>query len=198
MQMIPRLIAHNALVKLCCLRILALLPLVSIMALPADDVIRDSVRRLGSIRSEFVAKAVWRILLVASMVGITAQWTIEVEAAVVAGHEWAIDGHLVEIDPDAMVLSVAVEEHAELKQGIGRILDTGNHAAGAEGGLLDITVIVFGVFVEDQSTKLVHLGMSVRFTMVARLSRRGKTYWELIPRPNLGYVKRIKAKLICV
>ena len=51
-----------------------------------------------------------------------------------------------------MILSIAIEEHAELKKWVGTVLDTWNHAARREGGLLNITVVVLGVLVENQFT----------------------------------------------
>ena len=149
MQMGSRCIGHDALIELGGLCILALLPLMRIVTLPTHDIIGNAVRRLSSIWSELVAEAVGRVLLIARVVSIAAQLTVKVEAAVVACHERAVDGNLVKVHSDTMVLGVPIEEHAELEQRIGRVFDTRDHTTGTESGLFDVTVIILWVFVED-------------------------------------------------
>ena len=56
---------------------------------------------------------------------------------------------LMQIHTDAMVLCIAVEEHAELKQRVWAVFNTRHHAARRESCLLDITVEVLRVLVED-------------------------------------------------
>ena len=123
MSMLSRGIIHDTPVEFRSLRILALLPLVRVMGFPRDNVIGNRVRRLRGIGPESVLEAVGHVLLVASMIGVGAHWSVEVEAGVVARHEGAVDGYLVEIDADAMVLGVAVEEHAELEEWVWAIFD---------------------------------------------------------------------------
>jgi len=91
------------------------------------------------------------------MIGIDAHWTVKVETTVVAGHERAVDGNLVEVDPDTMVLSVAIEEHTELEQRVWRVFDARDHASRGESGLFNIPMIVFGIFVQNEATKFMHL-----------------------------------------
>ena len=47
-------------------------------------------------------------------------------------------------------LGVSVEERAPLQKRIGRKLDTGDERSGREGSLLDVSVIVLWVPVEDE------------------------------------------------
>ena len=91
------------------------------------------------------------------MVGIRPHRTIKVQTGVAVCHEGAIDGYLVKIDADAMILSIAVEEHAELEERIWAVFNTWYHAARRKGGLFNIAMEVLGVLVEDEATKLVHL-----------------------------------------
>lgn len=93
------------------------------------------------------------------MVGIDTKLTVEIETTVVTGHKRAVDGDLVQIDANAMILGVAIEEHAELKQRVWRVFDARDHAPWGECGLFNITVIIFGVSVENQAAKLMHLEM---------------------------------------
>lgn len=148
------------------------------MALPAHDVVADSIRRLGRVGPELVSKAVGRILLVTGMVGIRPHGAVKVERGVALCHEGTVDGDLVEVDTDAVILGVSVEEHAELEKRVGRILNAGNHAAGGEGGLLDVAGEVLGILVEDEAAKL--------------LER------ELVSGPDLGHVKGVKAEKVGV
>lgn len=156
-QVLPGSVVHYALVELGRLRVLALFAFVRVVALPRHDVVRDLVRRLGGVGPERMLETVGYVRLVPSVVRVAAQGAVEVEALVLPGHEGAVDGDLVQIHADAVVLRVTVEEHAELEERIGRVLDTRDHTAGGEGGLLYITVIVLRVFVEHKATKLVHL-----------------------------------------
>ena len=159
MQMLPRFIVHHTPVQFRGLRIITLLTLMSIVALPAHDVIGNGVWRLSSVWPEFVDEAVRRILLVMIVIGIATQVTVKVETAVVPGHEGTIDGDLVQVDANPMVLGISVEEHTELEQRVWRVFDAGNHAAGAKGRLFNVAVVVFGVLVKDKATEFVHLSM---------------------------------------
>lgn len=53
-----------------------------------------------------------------------------------------------QVDTNAMVLGIAVEEHAELEKRVGRVFDTMDHAAWREGSLLYIPVEVLRVLIE--------------------------------------------------
>lgn len=159
--MLPGFVVHHTLVELGRLRVLALLAFVRVVALPRHDVIRDLIRRLGGVGPERVLEAVGCVRRVARVVRVAAQGAVEVEALVLPGHEGAVDGDLVQIHTDAVVLRIAVEEHAELEECVGGVLDTWDHTAGGKGGLFYITVIVLRVLVEHQAAELVHLRQSV-------------------------------------
>lgn len=73
---------------------------------------------------------------------------------------------------------VAVEPHSVLQERVWGIFNTRRHGARRESGLLDITVIVFWVLVQDQAANVMH--------------------WELATRPNLGNIERIEAQLLWV
>ena len=77
------------------------------------------VRRLSSVRAELVDEAIWGVLRIACVIGVDSHWAIEVDRGVRLGHEWTIHWNLMEIHTNAMVLSVAVEEHAELQERVG-------------------------------------------------------------------------------
>jgi hypothetical protein len=64
-----------------------------------------------------------------------------------------------QIDTNPVILCITVEEHAELQQGIGAILDSRHHASWREGGLFDVPVEVLGVLVQDQLSKFMQLSM---------------------------------------
>ena len=157
MQMLPRRIIHDTLVEFGGLRILALLAFMRIVTLPRHDVVGHLIRRLGGIGTECMLEAVGYVRLVSSMVRIAAQGAVKIEALVLSGHEGAVDGDLVQINTDAVVLRVAVEEHAELKEWVGRILDTWHQAARGKSGLFYVAVIVLRVFVQHETAELVHL-----------------------------------------
>ena len=178
MRMFPRGIAHDALVQLRGLGVLALLALMRVMALARDDIVRHGVRRLGDVGSEGVFEAVGHVLLVAGMIGVSAHRAVEIQASVLAGHEGAVDGDLVQVNADTVVLGVAVEEHAELEQRVRAVFDAGDHASGGKGGLLDVAVVVFRVLVEDEVAEFVH--------------------GELGPWPNFGYVEGVETEFIGV
>ena len=127
---LPPFRRHDPAPQLLGLVILVLLRLMPVVALAAHHIVRDLVRRLSNIRTELVREAVGVVLLVSSVVGIDTHLTIELERRERLRHEGAIDRNLVEVYSNAMVLGVAVEEHAELEQRVGRVFDTGDHAAG--------------------------------------------------------------------
>ena len=146
-SVLSRCVTHDTPVEFRCLRIFTLLTFMRVVGLPRNNVIGNRVRRLRSVRSERMLEAVGRVLLVASMVGIGPHWSVKVETGVITGHEGAIDRHLMEIDPDAMVLGITVKEHTELKKWIWAVLDTRHHATRAEGSLLHVPMIVLRVLV---------------------------------------------------
>ena len=80
-----------------------------------------------------------------------------------------------QVDTNAVVLSIAVEEHAELEKRVGAVLDTWDHGTGRERCLLDITVVVLRVLVQDNLSEL--------------LER------ELLARPDLGDIKGVESEL---
>ena len=100
------------------------------------------------------------------MVGVGAEGAVAVERGLAARHEGAVDWDasgkrewwlggigsmrtwdLVQVDANAVVLRVAVGEHAELQQRIRTVFDTGHHAARGECCLLHVAVEVLGVLV---------------------------------------------------
>ena len=157
MQMLPCRVVHDTLIELGCLRILALLTFVRIMTLSRYDVVRYLIRRLGGVRAESMLEAVGYVGLIPSMIRIAAQCAVEVETLILPSHEGAVDGNLVQIDADTVILRIAVEEHAELEEWVRGILNTGDHAARGECGLFYVTVIILRVLVEHKTAELVHL-----------------------------------------
>ena len=89
------------------------------------------------------------VLFAAAVVGVDAHGAVGVDRAERPRHEGAVDGDLVQVDSDAVVLGVAVEPAAVLQEGVRGVFDAGDHGAWGEGGLLDVAVVVFGVLVED-------------------------------------------------
>ena len=172
------LIAHNALIQLRGLRILALLPLVHVVALAGHNVIRHRIWSLRGVWTERGLEAVRDILLIAGMISIHAHGPVEIDAGIIASHERAVDGDLVQVDANAVVLSVSIEKHAELEQWVWAFLDTGHHATGRECSLLDIAMEVLGVLVQDQFAELMH--------------------GELTARPDFGNIEGIEAELVGV
>ena len=79
MSMLSRFVVHNTPVQLSSLLVLRLLRLVRIMGLARNDIVRDGIRGFGGIGPECVLKAVGHVLLAASMVGIHAHLSVEVE-----------------------------------------------------------------------------------------------------------------------
>lgn len=126
------------------------------MALAADNGIADLIRRFCNIRAEFVGEAVGHVLRVPTVIAITAEPAIEIQRRHRLGHEGAVDGNLVHVGANAMVLRITVEEHAELQERIGAVFDAWDHAAGGEGRLLNIAVVILGVLVQGQFPKIVH------------------------------------------
>jgi len=80
-----------------------------------------------------------------------------------------------QVDTNAVVLSITVEEHAELEKSVRAVLDTWDHGTGRERCLLDITVVVLRVLVQDDLSEL--------------LER------ELLARPDLGDIKGVESEL---
>lgn len=142
-------IVHDTPVEFRGLRIFTLLAFMRVMGLPGDNIVGDRVGSLGSVGSEGMLEAVRHVLLVAGMVGIGAHRSVEVEAGIIAGHKRAVDRHLMEVDADAVILSVTVEEHSKLKKRVRAIFDPWHHAARAEGSLLHVPMVVLRVLVQD-------------------------------------------------
>lgn len=142
-------IVHDTPIKFRGLRIFTLLAFMRIMGLPRNNVIGHRVGRLSSVRSERMLEAVRYVLLVAGMVGVSAHCSVKVETGIIAGHERAVDRHLMEIDAYAMVLSITVKEHSELKKRVRAIFDARHHAARAECSLLHVPMVVLRVLVQD-------------------------------------------------
>jgi hypothetical protein len=113
------LLGKNPAPKLLCLSVLRLLTLMVVVALTTHNVITDDIRCLSNIWSKLVRKTVRRILLVASMVGINAHLTVEVEGSELLRHERTIYRYLVKIYANAVILCITVEEHAELEKWVG-------------------------------------------------------------------------------
>ena len=55
-----------------------------------------------------------------------------------------------------MVLRITVEKHAELQERIRAVFDAWNHAAGGEGRLLNVAVVILWILVQGQLPKIVH------------------------------------------
>lgn len=142
-------ITHDTPIKFRGLRIFTLLAFMRVMGLPRNDVVGDSVGRLSSVRSEGILEAVRHVLLATGMVGIDAHCSVKVETGVITGHEGAVDGHLMEIDANAVVLGITVKEHAELQKRVGAIFDARHHATRAECSLLHVPMVVLRVLVQD-------------------------------------------------
>lgn len=108
-------------------------------------------------------------------------------------HTW----DLVQVDADAVVLRVSVEEHTKLQQRIRTVFDTGDHAAGRECCLLDISVEILGILVQDHAAEVMHLILSVHQLHLFRRFFLG-AYGELISGPDFGNIERVKAEYIDV
>jgi len=80
-----------------------------------------------------------------------------------------------QVDTDAVVLGITVKEHAELEKSIWAVLNTWNHCSRRERGLLDVTMVVLRVLVQDNLSEL--------------LER------ELLARPDLGHIEGVESKL---
>ena len=156
-QMLPCCVVHHTLVELGCLRIIALLSFMCIVTLPRHDVVRYLIWRLGGVRAERMLEAVGYVRLIPSMVSIAAERAVKVETLVLPGHERAVDGDLVQIDTNAVILRVAIKKHAELEQRVRRVLNTRYQAARGKCGLFYITVIILRILVEYKTAELVHL-----------------------------------------
>ena len=148
------------------------------VALSTHDITTNSVRCLGNIRSELVGEAIGNVLLIPCVIRVASHRTVEIKRGVRLGHEGAVDWYLVQVDTDTMILSVSVEEHAELEEGIGGVFYAWDHAARGEGGLLDVSMIVLWVFIEHEPTKGLH--------------------GELLSRPDFGHIEWVKAKLVWI
>ena len=172
------LLRHDARVQLARLVVVVLLALVPEVGAAAADGVGGLVGRLGGVVAELGDEGRGHVLRVAGRVGVHTHRAADVGAAVGHGHEGTVDGDLVQVDADAVVLRVAVEEHAELQERVGGVLDTRDHGAGREGGLLDVAVVVLGVLVEDQAAELLH--------------------GEEVAGPDLGDVEGVETELLGV
>ena len=156
-QVLPCCVVHDTLVELGRLRILALLTFMRIMTLSRHDVVSYLIRRLGRVGAERMLEAVGCVGWIPSMIRIAAQCAVEVETLILPGHEGAVDGNLVQIDADAVILRIAVEEHAELEEWVRGVLNTWDQAARGKCGLLYVAVIILRVLVKYKAAKFVHL-----------------------------------------
>ncbi len=145
-QMLARDVRHDVLIQIAGLIILSeRTSLVVEVAFARDDIITHFIRRFGGVGAEFVDEAVRCVLWVLGVVSVDPHRAVEVQGRVGRGHEGAVCGDLVQVYADAVVLGVAVEEHAELEERVGTVFDSWDHAAGGEGGLFDITMVWVGV-----------------------------------------------------
>ena len=94
-----------------------------------------------------------------------------------------------------MVLRVTVKEHAELQKRVWRVLNARNHGSWREGSLLDITVVVLRVLVEDYPAEVVHLDRSMSARHRGVHASSASTYRELSAWPDLGHVKGVESQL---
>jgi hypothetical protein len=85
-----------------------------IVAFPRDDVIGDYIKGPSSIWTELVLERVGHVLRVPGMIGIVTLLSVEVERTKGTSHERTIDGDLMQIHTNPMVLCLTVEEHPEL------------------------------------------------------------------------------------
>lgn len=79
---LPLLLGHDARPKLGSLCVVVLLALVPVVALAAHHIVRDLIRCLGSIWSEFVCETVRCVLLVASVVGVGTHCIVKVQRGI--------------------------------------------------------------------------------------------------------------------
>ncbi len=79
MKILSRFVVHNTPVQLSSLVVLGFLPLMRIMRLARNDIVRDGIRGFGGIGPECVLEAVGHVLLAASMVGIHAHLSVKIE-----------------------------------------------------------------------------------------------------------------------
>lgn len=149
-----------------------------VMVFLVYNVVVDSIWCFGCVGFEFVSKVVGCILFVIGMVGIWFYGIVKVEWGVVFGYEGVVDGDLVEVDIDVVILGVFVEEYVELEKWVGWIFNVGNYVVGGEGGLFDVVGEVFGIFVEDEVVKFFE--------------------WELVFGLDFGYVKGVKVEKVGV
>lgn len=82
-----------------------------------------------------------------------------------------IDWELLIVDTDAVTTSVEIGEETGLEDWVCRRFDSGRHAGGAEGSLLDFREIIDAILVEDELANLPAL--------------------ELLLRPNMGEIEYI-------
>lgn len=102
-----------------------------------------------------------------------------------------------EVDANAVILGIAVEEHAELQKRVRAVLNTGYHGARREGSLLDVAMEVLWVLVQDQAAELVHL---YRLSAIGPYTLLLETcaYWKLRTGPDFRDIERVKAQLFWV
>ena len=104
-----RSIVHHTLVQLSSLRIFRIFTFVRVVGFTRNDVVGHSVGCFSSVWSKGHFEASGDALLYTSEVGIHAHRSIRIGAGVVASHESAMDGNLMQIDVDAVVLRVSIE-----------------------------------------------------------------------------------------
>lgn len=172
---VPLLITHHASVQLPSLIVLTALSFVEMVALSGENVVRDLDWGFCAVWAEFVDVGIWYPVGVPACVCIATERAIEVDAGVASGHERAVDGDLVEVDTETVVLGIAVEECSELEEHVWGGFDSGDHATGREGKLFDVPVVILGVLVQHELSKFVH--------------------GELASRPDFGYIKGVESEL---
>lgn len=156
-QLLASTLIHHLFIQSPWLIVFGRLAFVVEMGFASDVVVCQLVRRLGNIWSELVHKAVRDILWVHAVIGIHAHLTIKIQGRIGRGHKRTVDGNLVEVDADSVILRIAVEEHAELQQGVRAVFNAGDHASRGECRLFNIAMEILGVLVEAEFTELLKL-----------------------------------------
>lgn len=101
-------------------------------------------------------------------VGRAAALVVEGHAAVAlevghaVGHARRVDGQLVVVGAEAVAVRVRVREETGLQDRVGRGLDARHQVRRAEGALLDLGEVVFGVLVEEELAVLAQRVLSLR------------------------------------
>src|SRR5882757_419998 len=108
MEIVALAIRHISCVQFSCLIVVREFSFVMIVAFPRDDVIGDHVRGFSSVWTELVLERVGHVLRVPGMIGIVTLLSVKVERTKGTGHEWTVDGNLMQVHTNPMVLCVTV------------------------------------------------------------------------------------------